>query len=227
MKTTATLLTALMTLTLLTVDSEAKEHTLNLASYAPGDAQTSSSLRFDLGASLSLGAAYALPAIAKRPSMLSVDIDMPFGIDTGDVGTRAAMHMELYRRGQWAIQGSLAAAIERNTQRHSQMHRVSASAQTSAGYLSPRWFVTLDLEFESFLGTKIAPTAEYRRLVHAEAEDNWFAGSGGLLRPGISAGMRVANIVDVGVSMGLGLTQELAPAGLLPLYGGLTVATRF
>jgi hypothetical protein len=180
-----------------------------------------------LGTSLSLGAAYALPAIAKRPSMLSVEIDMPFGIDSGDVGTRATMHMELYRNGYWAVQGGMAAAIERNTQRYSQMHRVSASVQTSAGYLSPRWFVTLDLEFESFLGTKIAPTAEYQRLVHSEAEDDWFAASGGLLRPGISAGLRIGDVVDIGASMGLGLTQELAPAGLVPIYGGLTVGARF
>ena len=127
--------------------------------------------------------------------------------------------------GGWTV-GAKTLGIVRNAANDmNTMTNLGVEASLFGGFYAERWFAAAEVGVDWAAATYIHHTDAYRRLVYADAQDGWYASTGGTLIYGVSGGYSFSN-VDVVVRAGQRGDFSLA-TWLLPFYATVGVDVRF
>lgn len=94
-----------------------------------------------------------------------------------------------------------------------------------AGYFHPRFFVAGEFGYTKFLVTYYQHSDEYRERVYADAQDGWYANTGGSWTVGLEGGFNVGRF-EFGLRAGAFKTERWNSPIASPFLANLTVNYR-
>jgi hypothetical protein len=94
------------------------------------------------------------------------------------------------------------------------------------GYFHPRFFVAGEFDYTKFLVTYYQHTDEYRERYFENAQDGWYANTGGIFTVGVQTGFSIGKHLELGLRVGVFKTERWNSPNASPALANLTVNYR-
>jgi hypothetical protein len=173
------------------------------------------------------GIGYArVVTVGSQRLLLTSDMTLPWaGIDTSDYRIRVGAALPLALTYHWRVAAALAPTVRHTVNDVATMTSVGADASATGGYYARHWFAAGEVGLDWNGVTHVKNSEIYREAVYAGARDGWYGEYGGNIRAGVQGG---ASFSRYDIVLRVGTIRDVSgEAPLLPLYGTLTLATRW
>ena len=172
-----------------------------------------------------LGYAHAVDGLGHR-AIVDAELDVPWvEIDGHDWRLRAGIAMPFSIAGRWCVLPRIAPTLRASANEVADLIGVGVDVAVVAGYVAPRWSIGAELGFDAALVTHVTPTPAYRMAINDGATAGWYAGTGGMLRYGLQAGVTFGSN-DIALRAGR-LMMTTGDPPILPMYATVSYARRW
>ena len=161
-----------------------------------------------------------------RKLVLTGDATVPWaGADLMDYKVRVRALVPIAGTTHWKLAAAIAPIVRGTKNGMSRMENVGVDIGVVGGYYTNRWFAAADSGFDAQLATHVTHDDAYRELVYMNAKDGWYSNTGGNLRGGLQAGVRIDRY-DISLRAGK-VVDASGEAPMLPIYANLTFDARW